>query len=148
MVNSTIKMIMVYAGVCCGILLTLYGLRTINYYGVINHDLYILGDTNTLVLAFVLISVANILQISILMLITNLFRKNIGSFFLTLYGNFIVGFLFSLMYLLGSELLIPLTKNTFSFVGSYWFVLIVLPVIVFVPLVFIDYLLLYKRRRK
>ena len=101
-------------------------------------------------LDFYFMTVAIVIQILLLMSATSFLTgvvwfltKKSFHLFSSLYYNFGIGFLFSLIYLIA----LGLSKNVES-LYSIWFGFVMLPVIVFVPLVYIDYLLLYKRRRK
>jgi len=79
------------------------------------------------------------------MFLTSLFAKRYNlSFFTSPYYNFGIGMMFSLIYLLVVHL-IPIKPGFFD---SVWFILVVLPVIIFVPLLYMDYLLLYKWKRE
>ena len=133
-----IKIIPTYIGICIGTVLTLTLFRAYS-------SAYTEGVYFPPWFFYFFEGIVCIFQISILMFLTSLFAKRYNlSFFTSPYYNFGIGMMFSLIYLLVVHL-IPIKPGFFD---SVWFILVVLPVIIFVPLLYMDYLLLYKWKRE
>lgn len=125
-----LRLMLIYMGVLTGAAV----LHMLLYVSVYKNDPYVW-------LSFYLASVANVLQISLLMLVTWPFAKMAKlHLFSSSYHNFGIGFLFSLIS--GGLITVIQEVNFSAKVDNIWVDFIIIPVIVFVGIVFMRYLLL------
>jgi hypothetical protein len=123
-----LKIIPMYIGVFLATLIMCY---------LINWTKYTEGVYFSPLVLLVFINGILIIQISILSLLTYLLGKKVSlNLFAFQYINFTIGFLFSFLYILFNVVVIPHV----GFLNENWFILILLPVLIYLPLIFADYL--------
>ncbi len=90
-------------------------------------------------LMFLFVCIVNSIQITTLIIITNTITKRGKiNLFLSDWLNFITGFLFSLIYFMAMTFI----PANIGFLDNIFFDLLVLPLLIFMPLIFINFLLL------
>ena len=133
MTKVMINIILIYLGTISGVFLSLYVFKLAQYGELLVPEFAV----------YIFLSLVALVQVSVFVLAVYAIGKKLDINFLMFpLNNFLICFLFSVIYLVLTIVVTP--EIRFLSISTAWFNLIVLPVLVFLPLACIDYFILFR----